>query len=90
LKISHEKFEDVDFGPTEKDEFGAVSFYGTALPAPAGSKYPAPETLRWERPLYDDSKFGAAEAQQEEVVEEEPEDEFGEFGYQEEENEVGV
>lgn len=28
LKISHEKFTDPDFGPNEKDEFGANSLYG--------------------------------------------------------------
>lgn len=90
LKASHEKFEDPDFGPNEKDEFGAMSFYGSALPAPAGSKYPAPETLRWERPQYDDNKFsegGAVEGTEEatEADAEEPaDDEYGdddEFGF---------
>ncbi len=57
LKQSHTKFEDPDFGPTGKDEFGAVSFYGNGKPDPAGSKYPAPETLKWERPRYDDKIF---------------------------------
>lgn len=28
LKVSHEKFTDPDFGPNEKDEFGALSLYG--------------------------------------------------------------
>jgi len=28
LKISHEKFTDPDFGPSDKDEFGALSLYG--------------------------------------------------------------
>eukprot|EP01032_Pedospumella_encystans_P037559 gene37559-42542_t len=81
LKSTHEKFEDLDFGPNEKDEFGAVSFYGSALPAPAGSKYPAPETLKWERPLYDDNKFsepGTAKKDDEDADEESEEvvDEF--------------
>lgn len=53
-KASSRKFEDPDFGPTEKDPLGAVSLYGSALPAPAGSKYPKPEDLRWDRPQYDD------------------------------------
>ena len=92
LKTSHEKFEDSDFGPKESDEFGALSFYGSSLPAPAGSKYPAPETLKWERPLYDDSKFTEgpveeiAEADAETVEEDEYEDEFG--FHAEEEDEV--
>jgi hypothetical protein len=83
LKASHEKFEDADFGPSEKDTFGALSFYGSALPQPAGSKYPAPETLRWERPLYDDSKFsdGAAGVEDNGEEEEEEEDDDDEFGY---------
>jgi hypothetical protein len=91
LKASHEKFEDSDFGPQESDEFGALSFYGSALPAPAGSKYPAPETLKWERPLYDDSKFTEGQAEEvaddaETVEEDEYEDEFG--FHAEEEDEV--
>ncbi len=58
LKVSHEKFEDPDFGPREKDEFGAVSFYGDGPPDPAGSKYPSPSTLKWERPRYRDEAAG--------------------------------
>lgn len=61
LKVSHGKFEDPDFGPNEKDEFGAKSLYGGMQPEPAGSKYPAPETLRWERPQYNDDKFASDE-----------------------------
>jgi hypothetical protein len=57
LKQSHTKFEDPDFGPTEKDEYGAISFYGNGKPDPAGSKYPSPDTLKWERPRYDDKIF---------------------------------
>ena len=57
LKEKHSKFIDDDFGPTEKDEFGAISFYGNGKPDPAGSKYPSPDTLKWERPLYADDKF---------------------------------
>lgn len=93
LKASHGKFEDKDFGPNEKDTFGAISFYGSALPAPAGSKYPAPETLKWERPLYDDSKFdgeGGAGEGEEEVEEEEVDDYEDEFGFQGEEEEDQV
>lgn len=90
LKASHSKFEDPDFGPNEKDEFGAMSFYGSTLPAPAGSKYPAPESLRWERPQYDDSKFSEGGAREEnaetediDADAEEEEDEYDdEFGFQ--------
>lgn len=58
LRSSHGKFEDSDFGPTESDPYGAKSLYGSAVPNPAGhSKYPAPETLRWDRPVYEDKKF---------------------------------
>ena len=73
LKTTHEKFVDVDFGPTEDDEFGAVSFYGNVSPEPAGSKYPKPEQLRWERPLYED-KLG--EGEKKDNIEEEEFDEF--------------
>jgi hypothetical protein len=57
LKISHNKFVDPDFGPNENDEFGAISLYGSSMPAPSGSKYPPPDTLKWERPVYDDQNF---------------------------------
>jgi hypothetical protein len=57
LKKSHNKFEDPDFGPTDTDEHGALSFYGSRKPDPAGSKYPSPETLQWKRPQYDDNIF---------------------------------
>ena len=91
LKTTHEKFEDPDFGPSEKDKFGAISFYGSALPAPAGSKYPAPETLKWERPIYEDTKFtdgGAETKDAEEEAANEEENEFeDEFGYSGEDEE---
>lgn len=80
LKTTHEKFEDVDFGASDKDEFGALSFYGPAAPAPAGSKYPAPESLKWERPLYDDGKFTEAK-EDNESDEEQDEDADDEFGF---------
>jgi hypothetical protein len=58
LKHSQTKFEDPDFGPNEKDEYGAASLYGSAVPDPAaGSKYPAPNTLKWQRPSYDSETF---------------------------------
>lgn len=81
LKASHEKFADPDFGPSEADEFGALSLYGGGAPNPAGSKYPAPESLRWERPQYDDGKLGGAgeEQEEEEDVEQEEDDEFAMF-----------
>lgn len=90
LKESHSKFVDIDFGPTEKDEFGAISFYGNGKPDPAGSKYPSPDTLKWERPLYSDEKFGKNEGEsgssnaadddteeEDEEFDEEDDDEYG-------------
>lgn len=51
------------------------------MPVPAGSKYPAPDTLRWLRPMYDDPPpvggSGEAAAAAEEEEEEEEDDEFG-------------
>ncbi len=96
LKTTHSKYEDPDFGPTTEDEYGAVSLYGGKAPEPAGSKYPAPETLRWERPLYTDDKFGSDESGEKEEKEEgdddeeeedEEEDDFG-FGGSSNEKEV--
>lgn len=94
LKASHNKFEDPDFGPLAADEFGAKSLYGDVKPEPAGSKYPAADTLRWERPQYDDAKFaegvnatvksgevdeeGDGEDEEDEDFDED--DEFGGFG----------
>jgi hypothetical protein len=72
LKVSHEKFVDEDFGPNEADEFGSISLYGSLDPNASGGKYPAPSSLKWERPLYDDGKFtcevkdGSTEASDEE------------------------
>jgi hypothetical protein len=80
LKASHAKFVDPDFGPSEKDPLGALSLYGTGAPAPAGtSKYPSPESMRWDRPQYADDTFDDNDDEEEE--EEEEVDEFGdEFG----------
>lgn len=89
LKGKSEKFIDPDFGPTDDDEYGAKSFYGSSLPAPAGSKYPAPESLLWTRPVYDDDKFSLAaknkssddgESDGNDDEEEEEEDEYGSGG----------
>ena len=77
------KFEDPDFGPQPDDEYGAKSLYGSAKPDPASaSKYPAPDKLRWDRPLYDDDKFLHADAPAVEAGEEggEEEDDYGGFG----------
>lgn len=95
LKISHNKFEDPDFGPRPDDEFGAISLYGGKAPEPAGSKYPAPETLRWERPLYTDDKFNTdgdkeEKGDEEEEDEEDEEDEFAFGGGRDEEKEVSL
>lgn len=84
LKMSHAKFEDPDFGPLESDEFGAKSLYGAAPPDPAGSKYPSPESLMWQRPQYDDNNFSngkAGEAEADEEEEEEEEDDDDEYGF---------
>lgn len=94
LKASHAKFEDPDFGPQESDEFGAKALYGEGKPDPAGSKYPAPESLKWERPQYDDStNLGSGEEKEkgdndEEDDEDEDEDEFGGYGGNKEEDNV--
>lgn len=80
LKATHEKFVDKDFGPTEDDEFGAKSLYGDMNPASVGPKYPPPESLRWQRPQYDDEKFAKTEAASAAVIDkpedDEDEDEF--------------
>jgi Ca2+-binding EF-hand superfamily protein len=84
LKSSGEKFVDTDFGPTDSDEFGASSLYGSSKPAPAGSKYPSPESLRWTRPQYYDTNFSHSEDKEE--LEEE-EDEFADnFGAEDDED----
>lgn len=57
LKSSHSKFVDSEFGPNGCGEYGENSLYGIGQPDPAGSKYPSPDTLRWERPQYEDKKF---------------------------------
>lgn len=77
LKASHGKFVDADFGPTSEDPHGAKSLYGNDLPTPAGvNKYPAPESIRWDRPQYSDDKFDAEDEGKEKV------DEFGDdFGF---------
>ena len=80
LKTSHSKFEDPDFGPSDEDEYGAVSFYGpaAAVPDPAGSKYPPPCALKWERPIYADDKFDNSEEDKEiDDGDDESDDEFG-------------
>jgi hypothetical protein len=74
LRQSHSKFEDPHFGPTAKDELATSSLYGaTGVPNSVGlSKYPSPDSLRWDRPLYDDDNLV-----QEEDAENEDDDEFG-------------
>ena len=82
LKISHEKFTDPDFGPnsTNDDEFGSRSLYGPAPPTPVGvSKYPKPDTLRWDRPQYDDDKFVEGEEDDDDTEDDDSEDD--EFGF---------
>jgi len=57
------------------------SVSGPAPPTPVGvSKYPAPDTLRWDRPRYDDGKFtGDGDETEEEGAETEDEEEEDEF-----------
>ena len=74
------KFEDPDFGPSERDELGVKSLYGSKGPDPT---YPKPETIRWARPQYDneeekifdnkkkDDEIASNEGDQEEEEEEE-------------------
>ena len=76
LKASNTKFNDPDFGPNENDEFGSQALYGTM--GKVDSKYPPPESLRWDRPIYDDKNFIT-------VVKKEPVE--GEEGEAEEEEE---
>ncbi len=80
LKSSHTKFIDEDFGPDGGDKYGAKSLYGTAMPAPAGSKYPRPDDLRWDRPVYDDNYFTSETAEADgEEGDEGAEDDIDEF-----------
>lgn len=54
-KANHCQFQDPDFGPSDEDEYGARALYGNPPVAPGsagGSKYPPPESLRWDRPQY--------------------------------------
>ena len=45
---------DPDFGPTENDQYGAKSLYwgGKAPPSVGHNRYPRPEELRWDRPVW--------------------------------------
>ena len=92
LKMSHSKFEDPDFGPQESDEFGAKSLYGAAPPDPAGSKYPSPESLLWQRPQYDDNHFSNGKTGEEGDDDEEEDEDFDddEYGFKGESNDVEV
>jgi hypothetical protein len=88
LKKSNAKFIDPDFGPKDNDEFGAVSLYGDAgKPDPAGSKYPDPDTLIWDRPHYADGTGltsggdeGVEGEEEEEYDEDDEDDDYG-FSY---------
>ena len=89
LKLKHSKFEDPDFGPTDNDEHGAVALYGPGgPPPPAGhSKYPAPDTIVWQRPQYLDTKFVDVDEEKKDE-EDEDEDEDDEFAPKSSSNEV--
>ena len=89
LKATHEKFVDEDFGPNDDDEYGTVSLYGSKDPSAAGAKYPAPDSLKWERPQYDDDKFAHTEAEEDEAEEDEEEDD-DEYGFSSKSESEGV
>jgi hypothetical protein len=85
LKKSNTKFVDPDFGPKDNDEFGAISLYGDAgKPDPAGSKYPDPSTLIWDRPHYADGT-GLASGGDEGVEDEDDEEEYDDDNDEEDE-----
>lgn len=90
LKASHSKFEDPDFGPKDDDEHGALALYGPkGPPPPAGhSKYPPPETIRWDRPQYCDTKFLHDHDEESEETAEDDEEEDEEFGGDKKDDEV--
>ncbi|CAN0076653.1 unnamed protein product, partial [Discosporangium mesarthrocarpum] len=54
-RTSNKKFEDPDWGPSDRDKLGARALYGDP-PRPPGavgaSAYPSPSRLRWDRPRY--------------------------------------
>lgn len=83
MKSSHSKFIDNDFGPNENDEYGEKSLYGNGKPDPAGSKYPSADSLRWERPQYEDKKFQTNEEENSSTNEEDEDedDDFSDAGY---------
>ena len=75
-KATHSKYADPHFGPTEADPFGALSLYGKEPPTPAGvNKYPSPESMRWDRPHYENSF-----SQEDDVAAEETDEFADEFG----------
>ena len=82
LKRDSTKWTDASFGPNDKDPFGALSLYGKiGTPDSVGlSKYPSPESLTWERPVYDDDHFPNL-TPGDQNTEEEKEDDYG-FGPQ--------
>jgi len=79
-KRSESKFVDPDFGPSDSDEFGSRSLYGTPPIAPKGA-YPKPDKVRWDRPRYADGEEGEDESESEEENNDndDEDDEFDEF-----------
>ena len=81
LKSSHTKFLDEDFGP---EEGGISTGPNPCMARPClplqEAKYPRPEDLRWDRPVYDDNYFSSETGEGgEEEGNESVEDEVDEF-----------
>ena len=80
-KDNKNSWSDPHFGPDADgdDEYGSKALYFKGKPPPAvgNSRYPQPNTLRWDRPKWKPSKEGGGdeeEAKEEEEDEEEEED----------------
>ena len=77
-KENKNKWCDPDFGPDSvgDDEYGsrALYFQGKPPPAVGNSRYPQPDTLRWDRPRWEEKKeaekkeAGAAEEEEEQEL----------------------
>jgi hypothetical protein len=69
-KDNYVKFFDADFGPNDEDEYGAKSLYGNPPVLPGsvgGSKYPKPDSLRWDRPRYATTEFSSSDGEDDQV-----------------------
>lgn len=85
-KENKNKWSDPDFGPNASgdDEYGsrALYFQGKPPPAVGNSRYPQPDTLRWDRPRWQQKKEGETDEDKDDEGEEEDEeeDEYDEYG----------